>query len=404
MRRAVLALLVLVALFAVVGEGSAVDSRTSLSECPAADICATVTVPVAPPPAATGLHSGSGTVTSSPPGIDCQVTEPSSTQFLGNTETGTCTSTFVWPVSELTYTNGTNGADVDLTATPSTGSTVCGEQGGVSVSMCTAGSYTATPYVDRPWWPFSQPASSPYRPQVSFALALETVTVTRSGNGTGSISSSPAGVACGTQCSKQFDYGSPVTLTAVPDAGATFSQWTGACAGQGAACQLTTTGPVATNAVFGLAGQTATTTTPSTTTSKTTTTTTTNKTTTTAGTTTTTSPATTAPPPATTTGHASTSHSVQAQLIGVRTGKSLLGFREETVELRTAETVTAVLALVRRGKRLTSASIRGIRPGDRVVVLPVPASVGKGKATLVVALTDASGAHLRFMRAVVVPN
>jgi hypothetical protein len=106
----------------------------------------------------------------------------------------------------------------------------------------------------------------------------------------------------------------------------------------------------------------------------------------------------------TTTSHASTSHSVQAQLIGVRAGKSQLGFREENVELRTAETVTAVLALVRQGKRLTSDSIGGVRPGDRVVVLPIPASVAKGHATLVVALTDASGAHLRFTRAVVVPN
>jgi len=54
-----------------------------------------------------------------------------------------------------------------------------------------------------------------------------TLTVTKSGTGTGSVLSTPSGINCGVTCSFSFNAGSTITLTATPDAGSEFVQWTG---------------------------------------------------------------------------------------------------------------------------------------------------------------------------------
>jgi hypothetical protein len=57
------------------------------------------------------------------------------------------------------------------------------------------------------------------------------LTVTKAGNGSGRITSSPAGIDCGSVCSYQFLAGTQVTLTADPDPGSqTGGGWGGACA------------------------------------------------------------------------------------------------------------------------------------------------------------------------------
>lgn len=63
------------------------------------------------------------------------------------------------------------------------------------------------------------------------------LSVTKSGNGT--VTSSPTGISCGADCSKSFDASTVVTLTAVPESGATFVGWSGACKGSSATCELT---------------------------------------------------------------------------------------------------------------------------------------------------------------------
>ncbi len=140
--------------------------------------------------------TGSGTVTSAPPGIDCGAT---------------CTANF-----------GSNTM-VTLTAAAATGSTFAGWSGsgcsgtGVCVAtMDTAKSVTAT-----------------------FTLNTFALTVNKAGTGSGTVTSAPAGINCGSTCTASFGYNTTVTLTAVAGTGSTFTGWTGSgCSGTGA-CVVT---------------------------------------------------------------------------------------------------------------------------------------------------------------------
>ncbi len=65
---------------------------------------------------------------------------------------------------------------------------------------------------------------------------IANLTVNKSGSG--NITSNPAGISCGSTCTASFNSGQFVTLTASPDNGFIFSNWTGACAGS-ANCTVT---------------------------------------------------------------------------------------------------------------------------------------------------------------------
>ncbi len=55
------------------------------------------------------------------------------------------------------------------------------------------------------------------------------LTVAKSGNGNGIITSNPTGINCGTDCSASFDVDTTITLTAIPDAESELIKWTGDC-------------------------------------------------------------------------------------------------------------------------------------------------------------------------------
>ncbi len=133
--------------------------------------------------------TGTGTVTSSPAGINCGVD---------------CDQTY------------TAGQMTTLTAVAATGSTFTGWSGAgctgtapCTVTMNAAVTVTAT-----------------------FALNSYPLTVTRLGNG--SVTSLPAGIACGADCDQSYTHGTAVTLTATASTGSSFNGWTGACTGTGA--------------------------------------------------------------------------------------------------------------------------------------------------------------------------
>ena len=154
----------------------------------------------------TRAGTGSGTVTSSPAGIDCG-------------------STCSFP-----YTSGTS---VTLTATPATGSTFTGWSGACSGT----GTCTLSMTADR-------------AATATFALQTRTLAVTRAGTGSGTVTSSPAGINCGTQCAVTVSYGTSVTLTATPATGSTFTGWSGACTGKSSSCTVSLTADTAVTATF----------------------------------------------------------------------------------------------------------------------------------------------------------
>jgi len=79
---------------------------------------------------------------------------------------------------------------------------------------------------------------------------LHAVTVTSATPTLGTVTSSPAGIACPGTCSKTFQEGSSVTLTAHPNAGLT-TQWGGACAAAtGNACTFSVTGALGVSVTF----------------------------------------------------------------------------------------------------------------------------------------------------------
>jgi hypothetical protein len=76
------------------------------------------------------------------------------------------------------------------------------------------------------------------------------LTVGKSGTGTGTVTSSPNGIACGTQCMAQYASGTIVLLTATPHPSARFTGWSGGGCSGASLCRVTLTAPVTVTATF----------------------------------------------------------------------------------------------------------------------------------------------------------
>ncbi len=81
------------------------------------------------------------------------------------------------------------------------------------------------------------------------------LTVTKAGAGSGTVTSSPAGINCGGTCSANYSSGASVTLTAAAASGSTFGGWSGACTGT-AACTVSMTAARSVTATFNTSGTT----------------------------------------------------------------------------------------------------------------------------------------------------
>ncbi len=75
--------------------------------------------------------------------------------------------------------------------------------------------------------------NSPTQSFTTGAAQNVALTVNKAGSGNGTVSSSPAGIDCGTSCIADFGPGTTVTLTQTAASGSTFAGWGGACSGSG---------------------------------------------------------------------------------------------------------------------------------------------------------------------------
>ena len=152
------------------------------------------------------IGAGSGTVISTPDGIICG---------------SSCSGTFP------------SGTSVILNATPANGSIFTGWSGEncAGTGPCTVTITSATALT------------------AAFDMAPVSLTVSNAGTGSGAVSSTPAGISCGTACSASYPYGATVSLTAVAQAGSIFSGWNGSCAGAGS-CSVALTSAAAVTATF----------------------------------------------------------------------------------------------------------------------------------------------------------
>ena len=130
--------------------------------------------------------SGTGKVTSSPAGISCP---------------GTCTAKFP------------QNTQVTLTETPGSRFYFAGWSGACSGTTTCTVTMTAAENV-----------------AAAFSAA-DTLTVSTSPNGTGTVTSSPAGINCPGTCTAAFAPNTQVTLSETPAANYYFAGWSGACSG-----------------------------------------------------------------------------------------------------------------------------------------------------------------------------
>jgi Ca2+-binding RTX toxin-like protein len=74
--------------------------------------------------------------------------------------------------------------------------------------------------------------------------------ITKSGSGTGTVTSSPPGISCGSACSANFHFGTQVSLTATPAPDSSFAGWSGGCSGTGPCVATLAGADVAVGATF----------------------------------------------------------------------------------------------------------------------------------------------------------
>jgi hypothetical protein len=155
--------------------------------------------------------TGSGQVTSSPAGIVCSLKKSQ------------CSATFV------------GGTAVTLTASAAAGSSFHGWSGGgcTGTAPCTVTMSTA------------QVVTADFKEIPSFMLS-----VVVSGGGSGTVTSTPSGISCGTVCNASYQTGTQVTLTAAAASGSTFAGWSGGGCSGVAACTVTITAGTAVAASF----------------------------------------------------------------------------------------------------------------------------------------------------------
>lgn len=147
------------------------------------------------------------------------------------------------PIQILSYGLGYHGDGIPEINATGTGFYGNGEVHGV---IQLTGDYTSITFTDTSeyWHGFTVGVS-----ELSSLFALN---VTKPGTGTGTVTSAPTGINCGTTCSANFATGTNVVLTATPAATSTFVNWGSACTGTALTCTVAMTAAKSATATFNL--------------------------------------------------------------------------------------------------------------------------------------------------------
>ena len=86
---------------------------------------------------------------------------------------------------------------------------------------------------------YNSAGNSAYSNEVCVTTPVTNFTLSASVLGNGTLTGSPAGITCPTDCTQAYAAGTPVTLTPRAGSGARFVSWGGACTGQGSPCVVT---------------------------------------------------------------------------------------------------------------------------------------------------------------------
>ena len=149
--------------------------------------------------------SGNGTVTTSPGGITCD---------------SDCAAAY------------SAGTVLKLIATPAAGSVFAGWSGNTA---CNNGAVTMNADIA---------CTAAFSPQT---LGLNVI---KSGNGNGTVISSPSGITCGSDCSESYASGASVKLTATAASGSVFRGWSGGGCNKAITCTVVVNGSTSVTALF----------------------------------------------------------------------------------------------------------------------------------------------------------
>ncbi|MBL0214044.1 MAG: hypothetical protein IPQ07_09175 [Myxococcales bacterium] len=284
--RSILVLLVLTVASVVAGCGD--DGIHHLPDAPPLDDAAPDTGIATEPLLVTLAGTGTGTITSLPAGISCgascEASFPKDTVITLTATPGTgsvfagwsgactgtqntcevtlgaakaATATFNLATYTVTVTKAGAGS-----GTVSGGGISCGVNCSVTVPYGTQLTLTsaATALSTFAGWggacsgttPCTLTITDTTNVSANFSLDNLTLFVTLGGNGTGSVTSSPAGISCGVDCSETYTANQMITLTASAGIGSTFTGWSGGgCNGTGT-CTVTMTAAITVTATFTL--------------------------------------------------------------------------------------------------------------------------------------------------------
>jgi hypothetical protein len=197
--------------------------------------------------------SGGGTDAGGNGTVSVSVTPTTLNVFQGATATATVNVTRDNYTAALTLTDSLTPSGVTVSFNPPvlSGSTLSSTLTVTATATATPGQVVVAVHADGPGADAAHAGVgvpiSVLQPQVKVLLA---------GTGTGTVTSSPAGINCGSACTGTFAPGTSVTLTEAPGAASAFAGWSGgACSGTSTTCTFVLTSAPNINATFNSTAQ-----------------------------------------------------------------------------------------------------------------------------------------------------